>query len=484
MTEVGTTGITAAILGMYKNVFGDVRAIDETGRIYSINTTTGQFTLLSTVAGLNSQNADGASGCYDPPSISGHLYVDANGLTDNLVSGVGTNVLGGVTMYANLIQGGKVVKSTAINGDGFYEFLGLFSGSYEVQISSILGTAAANPPNQNLPSSYAFVGDHIGAGVGSDGSPNGIVTVTIPVGGGNVTEVNIGVDARPVAQNVTAPIELNPGTTIRAATPILNITDIEDGIPTTVIINQTTNKVTEGTLYYNNIEVTNNQVITNFQNNLLTFDPIDGEVTADFIYSTQDAAGIISGTATAVMEFTSSLPIELIYFEGKAVDNTVVLEWSTASETNSSYYIVQRSTTGELFEDLERVDAAGNSVEELIYEVTDQSPKRFFYYRLMAIDQDESFTYSNTVYIAHNQEYGISIYPTVVTDNLTIRYEEQEDHNWKIEIYDVMGRVVRSTAFSEDEKVVSLQDLTAGTYTVRIISKTGEKILSKKIVKQ
>ncbi|GLR15588.1 hypothetical protein GCM10007940_02030 [Portibacter lacus] len=203
MTSVGNTGVIngGTILGLYKNRDGLVRGIDSNGEIYSVNLTSGAFTDFAGQATLNSKNADAASGCYAPPAISGHLFYDTNRLTDNTVNGNGTPFAGTTKMYANLVQNGIVVKSSEILSDGTYQFLGLFSGNYEVQVSSTRGTISSAAPAQNLPGDYEWVGDHIGTNAGSDGSPNGKLTVAISMGA-DVSEVNFGIDPSP-----TVPVE-------------------------------------------------------------------------------------------------------------------------------------------------------------------------------------------------------------------------------------------------------------------------------------
>ncbi|WP_235299449.1 DUF6923 family protein [Portibacter marinus] len=201
ITPSSGTGLTSPVLGMYKNKDGMIRAITEAGQIYNVNATTGTFTLISTVSDFRSRNADAASGCYAPPSISGHLYLDSNRLTDGTVNGTGTDKAGSTKMYANLIIGGLVDKSSEILPDGTFQFLGLFSGTYTVEISSSQGTIGQAPPAQNLPSSHEWVGDNIGAGVGNDGTPDGRLGVTI-ASGSDVSEVNFGIDMA-----VTVPLD-------------------------------------------------------------------------------------------------------------------------------------------------------------------------------------------------------------------------------------------------------------------------------------
>lgn len=483
ITPIGTTGITSSILGLYKNAFGDVRAIDETGRIYSVNVSTGAFTLLNTVT-LNSGNADAASGCYDPPSISGNLFTDANGLTDNIVNGEGVNQIGTTVLYANLIQSGLVVKSTLIRANGSFNFLSeSFLGAYEVQISSIAGITGEAPPAQNLPATHVFVGDNLGIGAGNDGSPNGRLTINVAAGGGSIENVNFGIDAKPIASDVTDSPQANPGGSTRVAVPALVVADQEDGVPTTIIINEIPNAVTEGVLYYNNIAVTNNQVIPNFLASLLTFDPIDGDLTIDFLYSTRDAANVPSNTATMTMEFSTTFPVELIAFGGVYRRNVVEMVWITATETNSDYFLVQRSQDGTTFEDIGKLQAAGNSVKQSNYNFTDKMPQGYFYYRLKQVDTDGTISFSDAIYVAHKDDLAIKIFPTLVSDKLTIQYNPNEVKELHVEIFNSKGEKVLATQLYSGNQELDLQNLAAGSYTLMLSDLATGTVIPRKIIK-
>ncbi|HFA48983.1 MAG TPA: hypothetical protein ENJ95_08200, partial [Bacteroidetes bacterium] len=71
----------------------------------------------------------------------------------------------------------------------------------------------------------------------------------------------------------------------------------------------------------------------------------------------------------------SPLPIELKYFTGKLEDNKkVVLQWSTASELNNEFFIVQRSSDGRNFKDMERVSGQGTTYTDQYYSIIDNKP--------------------------------------------------------------------------------------------------------------
>jgi len=483
MTPIGMTGITGAILGIYKNQSGAVRAIDDSGNIYSVNISTGAFTYLNTSTALNSSNADAASGCFGQAHISGYLFIDANGLIDLNVNGTGTGKAGTTTLYANLVQNNLIVNSTPILADGSYQFLGFFSGSYEVQISSTLGVFGTAPPPQGLPSTYAFVGDFIGTTSGNDGSPNGKLSFSISPAGSSVENVNFGIDAKPVANDVSAPTQPNPGGTIKVAVPSLSVTDIEDGVPTTIVIGTIPDPTTKGVLYYNNIAVTNNQVITNFQASLFQFDPVEGAVNVTFDYTAKDAAGISSNTAIVTMDFSVVLPIDLISFKGRYMSSHVALTWMTSSEENSDVFIIERSISGRDYVPIGVVKAGGSIRVVNEYSFEDKAPNTDNYYRLKMVDLDGKIYYSSIISINLDKEILLKVYPTVFDEGIFINGNQAENQKIEVSIFYSDGTRVFSTMLSEANQFIHLQHISAGLYYVRITNKQNGEVVAKEIIK-
>ena len=107
------------------------------------------------------------------------------------------------------------------------------------------------------------------------------------------------------------------------------------------------------------------------------------------------------------------LPVELIYFEGKAVENNAVLVWETASESNSYYYEIQRTVDGENWKVVGIINAAGNSNQKLRYDFVDKNlDPMMYYYRLNQVDNDgKNKLYDITsVEINSNKSYQFNYY--------------------------------------------------------------------------
>lgn len=146
-------------------------------------------------------------------NLSGNLYNDINGLTDNLVNGTAISTVRTSAMHANLLdEGGTVIATTPISG-GAYSFTAYPFGNYFVQVSTIAGTVFSPAPTNTLPTNWVYTGEQIGtvAGVNVDaGAPDGRIPVALSA---NRTNVNFGVEQLPTPNAATLPGRYNPGGT-------------------------------------------------------------------------------------------------------------------------------------------------------------------------------------------------------------------------------------------------------------------------------
>lgn len=122
-------------------------------------------------------------------TLSGNVFNDTNGLADGTVNGTGTNAGG---LFASILDSsGNVVASVAVNPDGTYSSLVSENQTYTVQINTSAQPIGFPPAAPNLPGAFSNTGENVGAGAGSDGSPDGSISVT--VGTVNVSNVNFGI---------------------------------------------------------------------------------------------------------------------------------------------------------------------------------------------------------------------------------------------------------------------------------------------------
>lgn len=98
------------------------------------------------------------------------------------------------------------------------------------------------------------------------------------------------------------------------------------------------------------------------------------------------------------------LPVELIYFEGTGYENYNLLRWSTATEHNSDYFSVQRSSNGIDWSEVVNIESAGNSTEKIEYSYIDNYPNNgVVYYKLIQYDFDGKFKEYGPISITYSK---------------------------------------------------------------------------------
>jgi hypothetical protein len=92
------------------------------------------------------------------------------------------------------------------------------------------------------------------------------------------------------------------------------------------------------------------------------------------------------------------LPIELVYFRAKQLNNANILQFEVASQIDNDYFTIERSTDGAQWDVVTTIDGAGDSQEQARYAYTDMSFSRAInYYRLKQTDFNGDFKYSDIV---------------------------------------------------------------------------------------
>ena len=80
--------------------------------------------------------------------------------------------------------------------------------------------------------------------------------------------------------------------------------------------------------------------------------------------------------------------VALVSFSGDCVSGEVLLNWQTASEYNSAYFIVERSVDGEIWNEIAQLSSAGFSNVLIPYSLVDYPHNSLNYYRLTQVDLD------------------------------------------------------------------------------------------------
>jgi len=173
------------------------------------------------------------------------------------------------------------------------------------------------------------------------------------------------------------------------------------------------------------------------------------------------------------------LGVELINFTGEERDCKNHLTWATATESNSDYFVIERSFNAANFSEIGRVDAAGTSYENLSYSFTDQWAGAEMYYRLKQVDIDGNFAYFDLIKViseCHADDTGtfIDIFPNPIVGNAEafIKLFVDTHETVYIDVIDVTGALISETpaSISNGPNLLrfSTEHLAEGTYFIRV----------------
>ena len=186
----------------------------------------------------------------------------------------------------------------------------------------------------------------------------------------------------------------------------------------------------------------------------------------------------------------NSLPVKWSSFNVMKSLDASILRWATASETNNSFFEVQRSADGKTFEAIGKVKGSGNSNKTMNYSFTDKdiATGKTTFYRLKQIDFDGKAEYSKTVSITNTlTKAGISnTLPNPFNTDLNITLQSANATSATVVIMDMIGKMHHSSTeqLQAGTNVISVNtsDMPDGIYFVRV-TYNGETY-TQKVVKK
>lgn len=162
-------------------------------------------------------------------------------------------------------------------------------------------------------------------------------------------------------------------------------------------------------------------------------------------------------------------PVEFISFFGTLGGNAIVLDWSTATETENDYFQVERSNDGSSFTAIGRVSGAGDSQEELSYTFYDDDYRSGVnYYRLRQVDYDGTEDFSKVIAIDAGQEaLVLGMFPNPSTGaevNFRLSSDWDTDKT-TVDVFSTAGALMLS--ITDQRNAIPVDRLSPGMYAVR-----------------
>jgi|GEM_PF-6261343 len=202
----------------------------------------------------------------------------------------------------------------------------------------------------------------------------------------------------------------------------------------------------------------------------------------DYIATTQ------VGSAQNTVAVTTTLPVSLVSFNANWKNETVKLDWSTATESNSSSFEIERSNDNSSFIKIGSVAAAGNSNTKTNYSFTDNyASNDVNYYRLKMLDIDQHYKYSTVIVVRKNtNNFQLkSVFPNPFANEIQVGITLNKNQDIRLNLLNNEGKLL----LSKDTKgktgintllLNNLGPLSKGIYLLQLVTENGninEKLL-------
>ena len=176
----------------------------------------------------------------------------------------------------------------------------------------------------------------------------------------------------------------------------------------------------------------------------------------------------------------NTTPVTISYLAVTVNYKEIKIDWKTAIEQNTSYFIIQHSTDGISFSDIDTVSAIGIGSNNYEY-IDKNSSDGYNYYRLKSIDKDGSFSHSKTVsanLIRNNTK--LILYPNPANDFINI----EGSHIFEVQITNIVGNRLVTKSFTDATKpIIKISSLPRGIYSV-IITTADKKSQTIQLIKK
>lgn len=206
----------------------------------------------------------------------------------------------------------------------------------------------------------------------------------------------------------------------------------------------------------------------------------------------------------AIVSTENPLPVEMVSFNAKVSDNSVILEWETATEKSNYGFEIQRNIpagdkAGNNFTIINNVknsdwdvigfiNGNGNANTQSKYSFIDKNVAAGTYvYRLKQIDADGKFNYSGFINVTMEKQAEFNLeqnYPNPFNPSTKLSFSLAKDEFTNLTIYNILGEKVktivnRQLAGGFYSFIVDGSDMASGTYIYTLTA--GNKTISKKM---
>lgn len=182
------------------------------------------------------------------------------------------------------------------------------------------------------------------------------------------------------------------------------------------------------------------------------------------ISSNQSSSGIFT---LGSLSKNNPLPVELIEFSANCQNNGLLLNWSTASETNNAFFTIEKSSDLENWIEVSKITGAGNSVFQNNYSyLIENCADEFKYFRLSQTDFDG--TVKTFDIISRQCSCNENKFELKFESNKILNFNTNSDEEIIYEVFDCTGKLIFSDRFlpSNGKNLINIAEFTSKTMII------------------
>ncbi|MEO6682389.1 MAG: T9SS type A sorting domain-containing protein [Ginsengibacter sp.] len=164
------------------------------------------------------------------------------------------------------------------------------------------------------------------------------------------------------------------------------------------------------------------------------------------------------------------LPVTVISFSGNYHSGKVDLHWKTSCESNSSHFLIERSSDGIKYNTIDQIKGAGYCNTLTSYSTVDENPNQGNnFYRLVAVDFDGKRKNHGIILIKNQaNNFTTDIYPNPAGGN-SINVKGNQNLVGKLyTIVDMNGRILQNGIISGSSQSINISSFSRGNYILRL----------------
>lgn len=204
-------------------------------------------------------------------------------------------------------------------------------------------------------------------------------------------------------------------------------------------------------------------------------------LSSNVLYTANPTPPDFTGTCGSI----SILPVELLTYKVNCDNEFAKIQWSTASERNNAFFVIEKADFNLKFHSIAQIDGAQNSSVLQNYEFIDQNAfSGISYYRLKQIDFDGKTKTLSTIALNNKClfENTSSCFFNSVDNELIIHADLTQYSDYTISIVNSLGQIVQvselKNQYNSSESTLKLNsNFTSGVYFVTIESKFKKEVV-------